>query len=222
MVVGFDETVATESPAAFVERVLVDELRAAVVVVGEDFRFGHDRAGDVALLARRRRRIGGFDVEPVALDGAAARRSRRRGSARCSPTGTSRARRRCSAVPTRSRAAWCAATGGAASSGTRRPTSTSTPDLAVPAIGIYAGTWTRPSGASATAAISVGRRPTFYEDGEVLVEAFLCDFDADLYGERSRLEFVERLRGEQRFDSVDALVAQIERDVDATRELLRR
>lgn len=221
VVVGFDETVATESPAAFVERVLVDELRAAVVVVGEDFRFGHDRAGDVALL-RATAGIGGFDVEPVALDGAGGE-----------PISSSRIR---SLLAEGDVAGAAALLGrphevvGRVVRGDGRGRELGYPtanldvdaDLAVPAIGIYAGTWTRPSGARATAAISVGRRPTFYEDGEVLVEAFLCDLDADLYGERSRLEFVERLRGEQKFDSVAALVAQIERDVDATRELLRR
>ena len=77
-------------------------------------------------------------------------------------------------------------------------------------------------GGAATAAISVGRRPTFYEDGELLVEAYLVDVDADLYGERARLAFVERLRGEQRFDSVEDLVAQIGRDVDTSRALLER
>jgi riboflavin kinase/FMN adenylyltransferase len=56
----------------------------------------------------------------------------------------------------------------------------------------------------------------------VLVEAYLCGVDADLYGERSRLAFVERLRGEQRFETVDGLVAQIARDVDAATAVLRR
>jgi riboflavin kinase/FMN adenylyltransferase len=67
----------------------------------------------------------------------------------------------------------------------------------------------------------VGRRPTFYADGgELLVEAFLLDFDGDLYGEPARLSFAHRLRDEQAFDSVDALVAQMGRDVELTRALL--
>jgi len=69
--------------------------------------------------------------------------------------------------------------------------------------------------------VSVGRRPTFYgSDGELLVEAFLLDFSGDLYGEPARVSFVHRLRDELAFDSVDALVAQMGRDVDLTRELL--
>jgi riboflavin kinase / FMN adenylyltransferase len=218
VVVGFDESVATEPPASFVERVLVGELHAAVVVVGEDFRFGHDRAGDVALL-RAVAGSGGFDVEPVALDGVGGE-----------PISSSRIRALLAVGDVAGAAELLGRPHeleGTVVRGDGRGRALGYPtanlavdaDLVIPAIGIYAGTWTRPTGASAIAAISVGRRPTFYEDGELLVEAYLCDVDADLYGERSRLEFVERLRGEQKFDSVDDLVAQITRDVDASRAL---
>jgi riboflavin kinase / FMN adenylyltransferase len=221
VVVGFDEVLATESPSAFVERVLVGELHAAAVVVGENFRFGHDRAGDVALLGSLAG-SGGFDVEPVALDGAGG-----------VPISSSRIRSLLADGDVASAASLLGRpheVEGTVVRGDGRgralgyPTANLAVDegLATPSIGIYAGTWTRPSGERATAAISIGRRPTFYEDGDVLVEAFLCDVDAQLYGEHSRLEFVERLRGEQKFDSVEALVAQIERDVDATRALLLR
>jgi riboflavin kinase/FMN adenylyltransferase len=71
------------------------------------------------------------------------------------------------------------------------------------------------------AAVSVGRRPTFYgEGGDLLVEAFLLDFDADLYGEPARLSFAHRLRDELAFDSVDDLVVQMGRDVELVRSLL--
>ena len=190
-------------------------------MVGEDFRFGHGRAGDVALL-RAVAAVGGFDVEPVAIDGAGG-----------APISSSRIR----ALVTEGDVAAAAlllgrphevegivVRGDGRGRGLGYPTANLevTAGLVVPAVGIYAGRWTRPSGASAVAAISVGRRPTFYEHGELLVEAYLCDVDADLYGERSRLEFVERLRGEQRFATVDELVAQIGRDVEATRALLSR
>jgi FAD synthase len=73
------------------------------------------------------------------------------------------------------------------------------------------------------AAVSVGRRPTFYgADGELLVEAYLLDFAGDLYGELARLSFVHRLRDELAFDSVEALMAQMAIDVEHTRELLTR
>jgi riboflavin kinase / FMN adenylyltransferase len=72
------------------------------------------------------------------------------------------------------------------------------------------------------AAISVGRRPTFYEPGTapVLVEAFLLHFDGDLYGEWSRVSFVSRLRDEQQFDSVDALIAQMHDDAAEAERVL--
>ena len=88
-------------------------------------------------------------------------------------------------------------------------------DIALPADGIYAGYFTRADGSVHPAAISVGRRPTFYEPGttSVLVEAYLLHFDGDLYGELSRVSFVGRLRDDQQFDSVEALIAQMHRDV---------
>ena len=72
------------------------------------------------------------------------------------------------------------------------------------------------------AAISVGRRPTFYEPGTapVLVEAYLLHFDGDLYGEAAGVSFAHRLRAEQRFESIEALVAQMRADVEATERVL--
>jgi len=93
--------------------------------------------------------------------------------------------------------------------------------LAVPGVGIYAGTWRRPSKEVFAAAISIGRRPTFVTDGDVAVEAYLLDADAELYGERGRVSFATRLRDEERFESVDALVRQIAQDVAATRTIVR-
>jgi len=94
-------------------------------------------------------------------------------------------------------------------------------DICLPAPGIYAGWYQRPDGSRHMSAVSVGRRPTFYgADGELLVEAFLLDFTGDLYGEPARLSFTHRLRDELAFDSVDALVAQMGRDVEQARTLL--
>ena len=71
------------------------------------------------------------------------------------------------------------------------------------------------------AAVSLGRRPTFYVDAQAsLLEAYLLDFDADLYDQPAAVSFVARLRGEQRFDSVDDLIKQMHADVIATRTAL--
>jgi riboflavin kinase / FMN adenylyltransferase len=93
--------------------------------------------------------------------------------------------------------------------------------VVLPPEGVYAGWYERPDGSRYMAAINIGRRPTFYpENGALLVEAFLLDFDGDLYGEHATVHVVQFLRGEARFDSVDDLVAQMHRDVDETRRLL--
>ncbi|MGH7130054.1 MAG: riboflavin biosynthesis protein RibF, partial [Planctomycetaceae bacterium] len=92
---------------------------------------------------------------------------------------------------------------------------------ALPSLGIYAGFASGMNGPSPTAAlISVGRRPTFHDDGDVVVEAHLIDWDGDLYGRGLRLELAERLRDERRFDSASALMAQMQRDEAAARAAL--
>ena len=95
------------------------------------------------------------------------------------------------------------------------PTANLVPDprLVVPDHGIYACR-AEVDGESHVAAVNVGVRPTFKTGRGLLVEAFLLDFDRDIYGRELRLDFLERLRGEQRFDSVDALVEQMGRDVE--------
>jgi riboflavin kinase/FMN adenylyltransferase len=95
-------------------------------------------------------------------------------------------------------------------------------DIALPADAVYAGHFRRADGTVFRAAISVGRRPTFYEPGTapVLVEAYLLHFEGDLYGEPARVSFAHRLRDEQRFDSIEDLVAQMRADVEATERVL--
>ena len=93
--------------------------------------------------------------------------------------------------------------------------------LAVPGDGIYA-TWAQLASGRYMAATSIGVRPTFNEgdEGGRTIEAFILDFSDEIYGQSLRLEFVERLRPEEKFESVEALVSQIGRDVEQTRELL--
>jgi riboflavin kinase/FMN adenylyltransferase len=91
---------------------------------------------------------------------------------------------------------------------------------AVPPEGVYAG-WVRREGEVLPAAVSVGRRPTYYgEDGEALVEVHVLDFSGDLYGERVEVELAARLRGQERFSSTAELVAAIAGDVAAVRALV--
>jgi riboflavin kinase/FMN adenylyltransferase len=94
-------------------------------------------------------------------------------------------------------------------------------EICLPAPGIYAGTFTGADGVARPAAISLGHRPTFYADQPyLLLEAYLLDFSGDLYGQAASVGFVERIRAEERFESVEALVAAMHRDVDAARRVL--
>jgi riboflavin kinase/FMN adenylyltransferase len=95
------------------------------------------------------------------------------------------------------------------------------PDVEFPGDGVYAGTAQRPNGERYLSAISVGTRSTFYgSEGQRLLEAFLLDFDGDLYGERLKITLVEHLRSQAQFNGVEELIEQIRADVAAVRELL--
>ena len=227
LVIPFDEARSKESAEEFVQEVLVDCLGAKVVIVGEDFHFGHQRRGNVALL----RAMGGdlgFEVAGLPLVDAHG------DAAGDAPKASSTAIRH--ALVEGDLDSANALLGrphevrGRVSHGDHRgqelgfPTANvSVPgDILLPADGIYAGWYERPDGSAHASAISLGRRPTFYEEAHAsLLEAHLLDFEGDLYGEPARVRFVARLRGEVKFDSVDALVEQIRRDCDQARALLR-
>ncbi len=205
------------APDEFVHTVLVERLHTAAVVVGENFRFGHKAAGDVTVLADLGRRFG-FTAEGVSLLGDE------------DVTLSSTYVRACVAAGDVDRAARALGRphriDGVVVRGDRRgrelgyPTANVEPPAytAVPADGVYAGRLVR-SGGSLVAALSVGTNPTF-SGVERRVEAYVLDFDADLYGEHVGVEFVHRLRPMVRFDGVDDLLAEMGRDVERTRELL--
>jgi riboflavin kinase/FMN adenylyltransferase len=211
VVIPFDEGFAAQSPQEFVDSVLVERLQARHISVGENFRFGHRAAGDTALLAADPR-FSTRVVPLVGLDGEVISSSRIRALVAAGQVGEA-GRLLGSAFRLR----------GEVVGGDRRgrelgfPTANLVPDelLACPGHGVYAcRVGTR------AASVSVGVRPTFGTGRALLVEAYLLDFEGDLYGEVLTIEFVERLRGEWRFESVEALVAQMQRDVERTRALL--
>ncbi len=222
LVLPFDEVRAQESAEEFVKEVLVDELSARLVVVGEDFHFGHGRRGNIELL----RRLGaedGFEVVGFGLtgDGSEPVSSTRiraliaQGDVEAAARLLGRAHEvRGLVVPGDGR--------GGPELGFPTANLAVPDDIALPADAVYAGHFRRADGTVHQAAISVGRRPTFYEPGTapVLVEAYLLHFDGDLYGEAARVSFAHRLRAEQRFESIEALVAQMRADVEATERVL--
>jgi riboflavin kinase/FMN adenylyltransferase len=222
VVIEFDRARAEESAEDFVTQELVEKLDARLVVVGEDFHFGHGRQGNVALLTTLGQRLG-FEVVGAHLTGdetdAVSSTRIRTLVAQGDVIGAAKLLGR----PHEVRGPVVRGDGrGGPQLGFPTANLAIGDDIALPADGIYAGYFTRADGTVHPAAISVGRRPTFYEPGtaSVLVEAFLLHFDGDLYGEPSRVSFVSRLRGDQKFDSVEALISQMKADaVEAERVL---
>jgi riboflavin kinase/FMN adenylyltransferase len=207
------------TPAEFAHLVLVEHLHAVSVVVGENFRFGHKAAGDVAELARIGERFG-FAATGVPLvrdDGTTISSTYVRS---CVDAGDVAAAAR--ALGREHRVEGVVVRGDARGRTLGYPTANlrTAPHTAVPADGVYAA-WLVRGGERLPAAVSVGTNPTF-EGRERRVEAYVLDFDGDLYGETLALDFVASLRAADTmtFDSVDALVAQIGRDVTNARELL--
>jgi riboflavin kinase/FMN adenylyltransferase len=210
VVIPFDQGFAAQSPQEFIDRILVERLQATRVSVGENFRFGHGATGDVKLLAAD----GRFETRVVPLvevEGEIVSSSHIRGLVLA---GELELAARFLGAPFELR--------GEVVAGERRgrelgfPTANIVPDeaLVCPGHGVYAA---RADGVCA--AVNVGVRPTFGTGRAVLVEAYLLDTDTDLYGRVLRVEFLRRLRGERRFESVQALIEQMHDDVERTREL---
>ncbi|HEX6476832.1 MAG TPA: bifunctional riboflavin kinase/FAD synthetase [Acidimicrobiales bacterium] len=228
VVIAFDENRSRESAEDFVEEVLVGCLRARVVVVGQDFHFGFGRRGNVALLSRMGEQRG-FEVVGLGLvdetgDGSSAASEAVSSTRIRTLLGEGRVTEaaRLLGRPHEVRGVVERGDGrGGAELGFPTANIAVPPEILLPAEGIYAGYYERPNGAIHAAAISLGRRPTFYEHADSsLLEAYLLEFSGDLYGERVKVRFVTRLRGEERFDSTEALAAQMARDVEATRAAL--
>ncbi len=228
VVIAFDESRSRESAEDFVEEVLVGCLRARVVVVGRDFHFGYGRRGNIALLSRMGAERG-FEVVGLGLVDEAGESSQGPGEAVSSTRirtllsegrVTDAARLLGRPHEVRGVVQRGDARGGA-ELGFPTANVAVPAEILLPAEGIYAGYYERPDGSVHPAAISLGRRPTFYEHAErPVLEAHLLDFSGDLYGERAKVRFVAWLKAEERFDSPEELVAQMEKDVEAARAAL--
>lgn len=216
-VLPFTREFSRLAPEAFVHTVLAERLHAAAVVVGEDFRFGHKAAGDVATLTRLGA-AAGFVVEgvPMVLDGqtrfssTALRACIAAGDIACATRGLGR-EHRVEGVVVRG-------DGRGRTLGYPTANVETLPYAAVPADGVYAGRLVR-GGARLPAAVSIGTNPTF-SGRQRRVEAYVLDFAGDLYGEHVAVDFVARLRGTVAFADAGALVAQIAEDVARVRALL--
>jgi riboflavin kinase/FMN adenylyltransferase len=210
VVIPFDGDFAARTADDFVTHVLVERVAATHVSVGENFRFGHKAQGDAALLAADAR----FETRVVPLlevDGEVVSSSHIRGLV---AGGAVQYADELLGAPF--------SVDGEVAHGDKRgrtlgfPTANLVPsdELVCPGHGVYAAFANgRP------AAVNVGVRPTFETGRGLLVEAYLIDFESDLYGQTLRIAFIGRLRGERRFPSVEELIEQMRRDVEAAREL---
>lgn len=218
----FDEERSLQPAEEFAREVLIERLGAAVQVGGEDFHFGHRRRGDAAAMAAIGANLG-LKVHAVPLlrdapldapvSSTLVREQLRNGAIDHANRLLGRphevrgivehgdARGRTIGFPTAN-----VAVAGA---------------IALPQDGVYAGWYVDPDGVRHPSAINIGRRPTFYdENGLLLVEAHLIDFDGDLYGQHAGVQVERHLRPEIKFPGIDALVEQLRKDVARAREVL--
>jgi riboflavin kinase / FMN adenylyltransferase len=210
VVIPFDREFTKVTAEAFLEDVLRGQLGAERVSVGENFRFGAKAKGDPELL-RGHREFETRVVPLVEIDGETVSSTRIRAEV---AAGEVAGARHCLGAPFMVE--------GEVVKGDQRgrelgfPTANLVPDdrLAIPGHGVYAA-----FANGVPAAVNVGVRPTFESGRGVLIETYLIDRDEDLYGQNLRVAFVERLRGEKRYPSVEELIAQMRRDVEDARQV---
>jgi riboflavin kinase/FMN adenylyltransferase len=211
IVIPFDAEFAARSAAEFIDAVLVGALCASEVAIGENFRFGHKAQGDPRLLLAEQRFT--TVVHPLLeVDGEIVSSSHIRGLIIAGDV----------AEASRLLGAGFQLSGEVVHGDARGrelgfPTANLVPDdaLVCPGHGVYACL----TGDGRPAAVSIGVRPTFKTGRGELIEAYLLDFDGDLYGSELSLQFLARLRGERRFQNPESLIEQMHRDVERTREL---
>jgi riboflavin kinase / FMN adenylyltransferase len=210
VVIPFDQEFSEIAPVDFCARILAERLGATNVSVGENFRFGARARGDSELLASREE----FDTRIVPLvevDGEIVSSSRVRSLV---AAGEIEAATRCLGAPFLFEGTVVEGDGRGRRLGFPTANIVPSDDLVCPGHGVYAA-----FANGHPAAVNVGIRPTFETGRGLLVEAYLIDFDGDLYGRNLRIAFVARLRGERRFPGVEDLIAQMHRDVEAARDL---
>ncbi len=211
VVIPFDRGFSSHTAEEFVQDVLIERLGAEQVSVGENFRFGKRAKGTPEFLASHDE----FETRVVPLVEAAGE-----------TISSSHVRGLIAAGEVDQAADFLGdpflfegevVQGDRRGRGLGMPTANLVPDerYVVPGHGVYAAT-----ARGYPAAVSVGVRPTFETGRGLLVEAHLVGFDGDIYGETLRIAFLERLRGEKRFESVDELVAQMNRDVEQARRIV--
>lgn len=217
LVIKFTPQLASRTPEQFADEVLVEQLGAAEIVVGQNFRFGHRRAGDVEVLRELGEKRGfGVTIAPLfELDGAPVSSSRIRELIRLKQVADAG---RLLGRPPALEGEVVRGDGRGRELGVPTANVDMTTGFVQPAEGVYAGDVVLVDGRTFRAAISVGTNPTFDGEREVRVEAHLLHFDEDLYGAKLRVDFRRYLRDQRRFDNLDDLIVQMREDIAAADE----
>lgn len=221
VVLPFTRELANLSPEDFIERVLVEQLGTELLIVGSDFRFGRGGAGDVELLRRVGRERGFEVIVPEDIPGPTGRRASSTWLREALSAGDVE-------LATQMLGRYHVVSGTVVHGAKRGrelgfPTANLDPATVeglIPADGVYAG-WFRSGGRVYPTAVSVGNNPTFEGVPQRQVEAHLLDANLDLYGESVDIAFVQRIRGMEKFASLEALIERMGHDVDETRTRLR-
>jgi len=216
----FTRELAGIAPTAFVDDIVIFALRARAIVVGYDFSYGQGRTGTIDALRAHGIHAGiEVDVVPaVTVDGEVAGSTRVRGHLRAGDLDRAA---RMLGRPWDVDGVVVHGAGRGRAIGVPTANIATDVELAI-APGIYAVTLSVDGGPAMPAAASLGTNPTFVDDGGLVLEVHVIDWSGELYDRRVRTTFVARLRDELKFDSVDALLAQIARDIDQARVLLTR
>jgi riboflavin kinase / FMN adenylyltransferase len=205
------------SPSQYIDEWIVNPFHPELLVVGHDFNFGANRAGTLSFLGDRAGELG-FELlvlPPVSIDGVVVSSSKVR-EAVCKGDVAQAAKllgRNFYLEGIIEKGAGRGRTIGVPTANLR------TPAELVPALGVYAAV-AELNGKRYGAAVNIGHNPTFQTEGQVSIEAHLLDFSSDIYGVPMKLEFVQRIRDEQKFANVEALTSQIKNDIEKSKQII--
>lgn len=221
-VLAFNESRASTPAVKFIKEIFAESVRAKAIFVGEDFRFGYKRSGNVNLLKSEGQTLG------ISVNGVGLFNSDSSSEEPISSTAIRKHLKDGDLALANEKLGRPYSISGKIVSGDQRgraigfPTANFELDekVALPADGVYAATYLSNDGAKEIAAVNIGKRPTFSDGTKSIVEAHLLDFEGDLYGDDATLTFHKRIRPERKFAGLEEFQLQLETDISQIRELL--
>lgn len=221
LTISFTKEFASLSPEEFINQYLINSIGVSEIILGHDHHFGKGRGGNAELLTQIGKQKG-FSVkiiEPFYVNDEIVSSTRIRNALLTGDI-----------IKANKMLGRKYSFSGIVVSGDKRgrelgyPTANiklSSQDKLLPAIGVYA-VYVLIGNEKHNGLLSIGNRPTFYNDGEVVTEVYIYDFNREIYDETIKIELVERLRGEEKFDSADALIEQMNRDKENGQKIFNK